>query len=138
MKLVILFAMHKKKGRDYLFYGYFESLCAEKGISVNKACQEMGVSRSVASKWKSTNTEPSMGTMIKISTYFEKPIEELLAHSNKSPEASIEALKKENPDAIKDIEADDKDQIISKLSKLLKENQKDTVIALLEELTQRP
>lgn len=120
-----------------MFYSYFESLCEQKGITVNKACKEMNLSRSVAAKWKSTNTEPSMGTMIKISTYFGIPIGELLAHSNKSADSSIEALKKESPDSLSGIEADDKNQIISNLSKNLTDSQKDTVIALLSELSQR-
>ena len=119
-----------------MFYSYFESLCAQKGVTVNKACKEMGVSRSVAAKWKSTNTEPSAGTLVKISTYFDVSIDELLSHTNKSVNSSLDALKKENPDVFSDIEADDKDQIISKLSKRLNESQKDTVIALLSELAQ--
>ena len=121
-----------------MFYSYFESLCQQNNISVNKACKEMGVSRSVASKWKATNTEPSMGTLIKISKYFNISIDELMTHSNKSVEKSIDELNKKSPDVLSGIEADNKDQIISVLSKRLRDNQKDTVIALLQELTQYP
>lgn len=64
-----------------MFYSYFESLCEQKGISPNQACREMGVSRSVAAKWKSTNTSPRMDTLIKISNYFGVSIDELLMYS---------------------------------------------------------
>ena len=66
-----------------MFYSYFESLCNQKGVSANQACKEMGVTRSVASKWKSTNTSPRMDTLVKISNYFNVSIDELLAHSGK-------------------------------------------------------
>ena len=81
MKKVILLTMHKNRGCDYLFYSYFDYLCKRKGVTKNKACQEMGVSRSVAAKWKSTQTNPSMATLQKISDYFGVTLDELLAQS---------------------------------------------------------
>lgn len=66
-----------------MFYSYFESLCNQKGVSANQACKEMGVSRSVAAKWKSTKTSPRMDTLVKISDYFGVSIDELLSHSEK-------------------------------------------------------
>lgn len=61
-----------------MFYSYFDGLCQKKGVSPNKACQEMGVSRSVAAKWKKTNTFPRYDTLLKISDYFDVPIDTLL------------------------------------------------------------
>ena len=119
-----------------MFYSYFESICAQKGVTVNKACKEMGVSRSVAAKWKSTNTEPSLGTMVKISAYFGVPVEEVIAHSKKSINTSLEELKKESPDVIPNIEAKSKLQIINELSSGLDEDQQDAIIALLSTLVQ--
>lgn len=72
-----------------MFYSYFAELCDKKGVSVNKACKEMGLSRSVAAKWKSTDTQPSMNTLYKISEYFNVSIDDLLVHS--------QAGQKENP-----------------------------------------
>ena len=77
--------MHKKGGYDYLFYSYFDYLCKRKGVTKNKACQEMGVSRSVAAKWKSTQTNPNMATLQKISDYFGVSIDELLAQGEEKP-----------------------------------------------------
>lgn len=64
-----------------MFYSYFDYLCKHKGVTKNKACQEMGVSRSVAAKWKSTQTNPSMATLQKIADYFEVSLDELLLQS---------------------------------------------------------
>ena len=67
-----------------MFYSYFDYLCKRRGISANKACKEMGISRSVAAKWKSTNTYPRMDTLKKISDYFGVSIDTLLEHSDKN------------------------------------------------------
>ena len=61
-----------------MFYSYFDGLCHQKGVSPNKACQEMGVSRSVAAKWKNTNTFPRYATLLKISDYFGVPVDTLI------------------------------------------------------------
>lgn len=66
-----------------MFYSYFEYLCNQRDITANQACKEMGVSRSVAAKWKSTNTSPSFDTLVKISDYFNVSIDDLLTHSEK-------------------------------------------------------
>ena len=84
-----------------MFYSYFADLCKQKGISLNKACKEMGVSRSVAAKWKSTNTEPSMKTLAKVADYFDVSIDELLANSS--------GAAKENPAT----ESDGKQKLLS-------------------------
>jgi len=62
-----------------MFYDRFIELCEEKKIKPTRACVEAGLSRGLAAKWKSTNTEkPSADALEKLSAYFEKPIEEIL------------------------------------------------------------
>ena|GEM_PF-766662 len=63
-----------------VFYDIFESLCRQKGVSPNKACIEMGLSRSISAKWKSTKTNPSADVLPKIADYFEVPVDYLLGH----------------------------------------------------------
>ena len=53
-----------------MFYDLFKLLCDEKGVSVSKACIEMGLSRSIAAKWKNTRTNPSAEVLPKIAKYF--------------------------------------------------------------------
>ena len=62
-----------------MFFDRFEALCREKGVRVGTACQEMGVSRSLAAKWKATKTEkPSAEVLEKMSSYFGMSIDEIL------------------------------------------------------------
>lgn len=62
-----------------MFFDRFEALCREKGVRTGTACQEMGVSRSLAAKWKSTGTEkPSAEVLEKMSAYFGMSIDEIL------------------------------------------------------------
>lgn len=42
-----------------MFYDLFKKLCDDRNISVSKACIEIGLSRSIAAKWKNTKTNPS-------------------------------------------------------------------------------
>ena len=65
-----------------MFSDRFNELCKEKGVTANKACADMGLSRSLAAKWKSTKTQrPSAEVLEKMSIYFslsqkEKPANE--------------------------------------------------------------
>lgn len=70
-----------------MFYDRFEELCREKGVKPGRACSEMGLSRSLAAKWKSTKTEkPSADALEKMSVYFGKSIEEILnGETKKAP-----------------------------------------------------
>lgn len=79
MKIVISSLCTKTGRKITMFYDYFDELCNHKGISANKACLEMGLSRAVAAKWKSTNTNPRMSTLVKISEYFDISIDAILA-----------------------------------------------------------
>lgn len=74
-----------------MFYDRFEELCKEKGVKPGRACTEMGVSRSLAAKWKSTGTEkPSADALEKMSAYFGKSIEEILNGKTKKAPALTE------------------------------------------------
>lgn len=64
-----------------VFYDIFVKLCRNNNISPNKACIDMGLSRSVAAKWKHTNTYPSAETLAKIAKYFEVTVDYLLNDS---------------------------------------------------------
>lgn len=62
-----------------MFSDRFEELCARKGVKPGKACLEMGVSRSLAAKWKATGTEkPSAEVLEKMAAYFGMTIDEIL------------------------------------------------------------
>lgn len=62
-----------------MFSDRFEQLCKLKDVKPGRACKDMGVSRSLAAKWKSTGTErPSTDVLEKMSKYFRLSIDEIL------------------------------------------------------------
>ena len=72
-----------------MFYDTFKQLCDAKGVSVSRACIEMGLSRSIAAKWKSTKTNPSADVLPAIANYFGVTIDYLLGQeTKKSPDSS--------------------------------------------------
>ena len=63
---------------ESIFYDRFKLLCDKKGVSVSRACLEMGLSRSIAAKWKCTNTKPSADVLPKIAKYFGMTVDSLI------------------------------------------------------------
>lgn len=83
-----------------MFYDLFKALCDEKGVSVSKACLEMGLSRSIAAKWKNTKTNPSAEVLPKIAKYFDVTTDYLLTAYNLPWEmAALELNKLKNEKA---------------------------------------
>ena len=74
----------------FVFYDLFYELCLKKGVTPSKACLDMGLSRSLAAKWKNTKATPSADVMSKISDYFGVSTDYLLGkevQKEKSPSA---------------------------------------------------
>lgn len=53
-----------------MFYDTFDKLCAEKGVSNNKAASEMGLGNSTVTRWKKSGSTPDGATLAKIARYF--------------------------------------------------------------------
>lgn len=53
-----------------MFYDLFCNLCKERGISVTKATIDIGLSRTIGTKWKQTGATPNGETLNKIADYF--------------------------------------------------------------------
>lgn len=53
-----------------MFYDVFQALCTAKGISCKRASLEIGLSNSIATKWKRTGATPNGETLNKIAEYF--------------------------------------------------------------------
>ena len=81
-----------------MFYDRFKLLADNRGISVHKATQDIGLSNSAATKWKNKGATPDSSTLMKISTYFEITIDELLDNEIKkdAPEgAPVKSIERE-------------------------------------------
>ena len=72
-----------------MFFDRFEALCKAKGIKPGRACIDMGLSRSLAAKWKATKTEkPSADALEKMSAYFGISIEKILSGEDTTEQPS--------------------------------------------------
>lgn len=58
------------------FYSYFAEICNGKGVSMNKACLDMNISRTSPQKWKGDG-KPNADTIETISKYFDIPFDEI-------------------------------------------------------------
>lgn len=68
-----------------MFYDRFKALCDSKGVSCKKAVIDIGLSNSIATKWKKTGATPNGETLIKIASYFEITVEDLLSENKNKP-----------------------------------------------------
>ena len=66
-----------------MFYDAFKLLCEKKGVSPKRAVTEMGLSNSLATKWKNTGAIPKGETLAKIADYFGVSVEYLLGTETK-------------------------------------------------------
>jgi transcriptional regulator with XRE-family HTH domain len=66
-----------------VFYDYFSELCKQKGISVTKATEEIGLARTIGTKWKNTGATPNGATLAKIADYFGVTVSYLLGEQEK-------------------------------------------------------
>lgn len=79
-----------------MFYDRFKTLCDIKGVSCKKAVIEIGLSNSIATKWKKTGATPNGETLVKIAAYFGISVEELLGNEKKpTPEGELTETQRE-------------------------------------------
>lgn len=55
------------------FYDKFYALCRERGTRPSPACTAMGLSKSIATRWKN-GAKPDGDTVLKICKYFDVPV----------------------------------------------------------------
>lgn len=84
-----------------MFYDLFYQLCKEKGVSVTRATVEMGLSRTIGTKWKNTGATPNGETLNKVADYFGVPVGMLLGDPKKETPV---LTKKDERDIAKDLE----------------------------------
>lgn len=61
-----------------MFFDTFKALCDKKGVSCKRAVTDMGLSNSLATKWKKTGATPQGETLNKVATYFGVSVDSLL------------------------------------------------------------
>lgn len=61
-----------------MFYDVYVALCKNKGISLSRAADEIGLSNSTVTKWKKTGATPSGETLAKVAAYFGVSVDDLI------------------------------------------------------------
>lgn len=61
-----------------MFYDIYRQLCLDRGISVSRAAQEIGIHKSAVSHWKKTGSRPSPDVLLRIAEYFHVSADSLL------------------------------------------------------------
>ena len=69
-----------------MFFNRFKALCDEKGISVYRACTDIGLNRSAVAKWKNGG-KPNGSTAAKLADYFGVTTDYLLGQSEEKAPA---------------------------------------------------
>lgn len=64
-----------------MFFDRFQALCAEKGVSVYRACTDIGLNRSAVAKWKAGG-KPNGTTAGKLADYFGVSTDYLLGQTS--------------------------------------------------------
>ena len=72
-----------------MFYDVFNALCSAKGISCKRASMEIGLSNSIAAKWKRTGATPNGDTLNKIADYFGVTTDYLLNGEQKEMPSTV-------------------------------------------------
>lgn len=65
------------------FYDRFNELCKQKGVTMAKACTEMGMNPSITWRWK--DTTPSNRTLQRLCAYFELTYNDILSDTPYQP-----------------------------------------------------
>ena len=73
-----------------MFYDKYAQLCKRRGVSMSAAALEAGLSKSLVTKWKTNKVEvPSPDVLMKLSTYFNMPVSELLGEETKKEQPTV-------------------------------------------------
>lgn len=78
-----------------MFYDLFCRLCQEKGVSPTRATIEIGLSRTIGTKWKKTGATPQGDTLQKIADYFGVSVDYLLGNEEKPANQEADELLKD-------------------------------------------
>ena len=70
------------------FFERVEALCAEKGVSPDKLCKDLGLSNATATKWRK-GAEPRNATKKAVADYFKVSIEYITGESEQKESPSV-------------------------------------------------
>ena len=117
-----------------MFYDLFCRLCQEKGVSVTRATVEMGLSRTIGSKWKRTGATPNGETLSRIAEYFGVTTDYLLSGGKPEPSAAIDLVDEDLREYLDELRSRPEKRLLFSVTKNATKSQIEAIVKMIEEM----
>lgn len=115
-----------------MFYDLFCQLCEKKGVSVTRATVEMGLSRTIGSKWKRTGATPNGETLNKIADYFGVTTDYLL--TGEKEKAAIDVVDDDLREYLDELRSRPEKRLLFSVTKNATRSQIEAIVKMIEEM----
>ena len=117
-----------------MFYDLFCQLCEKKGVSVTRATVEMGLSRTIGSKWKRTGATPNGETLNRIAEYFGVTADYLLTGSEQKTQAAIDTVDDDLREYLDELRNRPEKRLLFSVTKNATRSQIEAIVKMIEEM----
>lgn len=118
-----------------MFYDLFCQLCEKKGVSVTRATVEMGLSRTIGSKWKRTGATPNGETLNRIAEYFGVTTDYLLTGEQPQKEqAAIDVVDDDLREYLDELRSRPEKRLLFSVTKNATRGQIEAIVKMIEEM----
>ena len=116
-----------------MFYDLFCQLCEQKGVSVTRATVEMGLSRTIGSKWKRTGATPNGETLNRIAEYFGVTTDYLLT-GEETKTAAIDVVDDDLREYLDELRSRPEKRLLFSVTKNATRSQIEAIVKMIEEM----
>ena len=116
-----------------MFYDLFCQLCEQKGVSVTRATVEMGLSRTIGSKWKRTGATPNGETLNRIAEYFGVTTDYLLT-GQQTEKAAIDVVDDDLREYLDELRSRPEKRLLFSVTKNATRSQIEAIVRMIEEM----
>lgn len=123
-----------------MFYDLFCRLCEERGVSVTRATVDMGLSRTIGSKWKRTGATPNGETLSRIAEYFGVTTDFLLSDGQlpeKTEQAAIDVVDDDLREYLDALRSRPEQRLLFSVTKNATRSQIEAIVRMIEEMQGR-
>ena len=119
-----------------MFYDLFCRLCQEKGVSVTRATVDMGLSRTIGSKWKRTGATPNGETLSRIAEYFGVTTDYLLRGGQlpETEQAAIDTVDDDLREYLEELRNRPEKRLLFSVTKNATRSQIEAIVRMIEEM----
>ena len=117
-----------------MFYDLFCRLCQEKGVSVTRATVDMGLSRTIGSKWKRTGATPNGETLSRIAEYFGVSTDYLLNGGEPEQSAAIDVVEEDLREYLDELRSRPEKRLLFSVTKNATRGQIEAIVRMIEEM----